>query len=257
MARHSAPLLLAGLVAACGGTVTGAGSDGGAGAGGSGGSGGNGCSRTQDAVEMSIDAFGGQTFDCGTSADGGVPAWSSTATVTAVDATSLTLDGCSPYADCIPMISTVHVSAPGLSLSVIPVGSVVHVDYAGGFSMWACARRIAITSASWSPDPAPPPRLYLAVSDGTANTAAPEWFSVGTTRLACSAEEGSGCGGPKPGDYTLDFTTAAGAPTLSVKMGETATWQLDANNSVRVRNLRSFQTAICDDYWNWAYWVAP
>ena len=37
-------------------------------------------------------------------------------------------------------------------------------------------------------------------------------------------------------------------------MGETVTWKTAATDFT-VRNLRSFQTGYCDDYWNWAYTV--
>ncbi len=42
-------------------------------------------------------------------------------------------------------------------------------------------------------------------------------------------------------------------------MGATADWSIPINGgvqSLRVRNLRSFETGACDDYWNWAWWIA-
>jgi hypothetical protein len=55
-------------------------------------------------------------------------------------------------------------------------------------------------------------------------------------------------------DYAFDFSTPGdGAPTR-VYMGETVTWN-SAGTNFTVRNLRSFQTSICDDYWNWAYTI--
>lgn len=39
-------------------------------------------------------------------------------------------------------------------------------------------------------------------------------------------------------------------------MGQTGVLDFDGGIVWTVRNLRSFQTAICDDYWNWAFWSA-
>jgi hypothetical protein len=29
----------------------------------------------------------------------------------------------------------------------------------------------------------------------------------------------------------------------------------NGGDTFTVRNLRSYQTKACDDYWNWAYWI--
>jgi hypothetical protein len=37
-------------------------------------------------------------------------------------------------------------------------------------------------------------------------------------------------------------------------MGETGSWDVGLH-SFKAHNLRSYQTAVCDDYWNFAYTI--
>lgn len=69
---------------------------------------------------------------------------------------------------------------------------------------------------------------------------------------------GSGCGGgsSQVGDYALRLE--AGGSAVEVEMGEEAELQAElfgASTRFRVHNLRSYESGLCDDYRNWAYWV--
>ena len=72
---------------------------------------------------------------------------------------------------------------------------------------------------------------------------APHFVVVATA--ACLAVA---CGGKAP----IEGVGAAGAG--GVAMGATEQF-VASGRTFRARNLRSFQTEWCDDYWNWAYWV--
>jgi hypothetical protein len=66
-----------------------------------------------------------------------------------------------------------------------------------------------------------------------------------------------GCGGPShPDNYFFVFSSVAfPEKTTRVDMGV-----FDIQNSGKfmldARNLRSYQTDLCDDYWNYAYYLA-
>ena len=44
-------------------------------------------------------------------------------------------------------------------------------------------------------------------------------------------------------------------PVTLVTMGQTSSFLLQGRR-VTAHNLRSYSSGACDDYWNWAYWVA-
>ncbi len=61
-------------------------------------------------------------------------------------------------------------------------------------------------------------------------------------------------------DYTLVFSPLSGGPSLTLATGQTGTLTLSPNATtvqhLPVHNVRSYQTELCDDYGNWAWWAA-
>jgi hypothetical protein len=156
-------------------------------------------------------------------------------------------------AGCVPGNLRVEVTAPDLDLTRFPKVWVRVRAAASRF--YACQQALEITTADpldGSAASEPAGRLLLAVNDGGGALAGAP-FKVDRVPLGCSSERG--CGSPAPDDYAFDFKSATGdGPAVRVSMGESATWT-NAGTSFTVRNLRSFQSVACDDYWNWAYTI--
>jgi hypothetical protein len=110
-----------------------------------------------------------------------------------------------------------------------------------------------------APRPPAGARLYLAVGDGSTEVLY-DSVSIGRVRTGCGiAGGGASCGPVVPDLYQLQFRHAQRVGGPEVPMGATADWSIPINGGVqnlRVRNLRSFETGACDDYWNWAWWIA-
>lgn len=172
---------------------------------------------------------------------------------------ALSVDACSPAADCLPQIFNLTFDAEGLYVDV-PVGAFVHVEVAVDVP-WGCSHRLSITALpNWAGEPSPVPAghtLYLAAADGTVAPPAGAPFIVTPIKLDCPGYP-SGCGGGvEPGQYALRFSSiddpSAG---VLVETGELKNISL-VETWAAVKNLRSFESGACDDYWNWAYWVVP
>jgi hypothetical protein len=56
--------------------------------------------------------------------------------------------------------------------------------------------------------------------------------------------------------YDLQVGVTGAGDSARVAMGKTASFSGLAGESYQVHDVRSFQTAICDDYWNWSLWIA-
>lgn len=101
-------------------------------------------------------------------------------------------------------------------------------------------------------------RLYLAVSDGTTSVLY-DGLSMDRARTGCGVEGGGpSCGPVVPDLYMLRLRHPQRAVGLEVPMGATAAWNIPivgGTQNLRMRNLRSFETGACDDYWNWAWWI--
>ncbi len=227
------------------------------------------CTRTHDAATcLGVVGYDGQIYGCTgkTPTGGGAVSWSTTGIVTKVTSGSFIVDSCAPDANCAPMLSTISVAAPNLTLD-IPVGAIASVTYGGldaGGPTGPSPGLVEVESVGdWggqhNPDGAG--RLYLVVSDGRppsaydacAATGAP--YDVTLEKLACSHYGKFEFPDPAVGDYALHFCSA-GSPDVIVKMGETKSFTV-AGHPMHVRNLRSFLSGELDANWDWAYWISP
>lgn len=253
--RLAASALLS--LTACGGIAY---VDGGGGNGnGGGGTGGTSCQRTYDAFAFSFSpADGGPSLDCasampGTHASTHVEA----SVVQLLDTGGVLLDTCPPNADCDG--STLHVlqvGATGLFLQGLSVGQFVQVDIQVDYP-WGCSQSLLVRNLPFwgglESSGGSLPWVVVAGADGVSSAPEGAPFSIDAVALGCVGVD-QGCG--IEDDFRLDFTTPSG--TVPVHQGETSWINLpdEPMAGLVVRNLRSFETGWCDDYWNWGWWAA-
>jgi hypothetical protein len=177
--------------------------------------------------------------------------------------TSFSLDTCAAGTGCSPEVYRFAIDSPDLTLAV-PLGRQVTVTWLLSISM-TCQQVLVVNdglpsdvaSGTW-------PALWLAGADSTIEPTIPLPFSVAEQALYCNPNPGTShpCGGGAhpPDDYALVFTPASGDPPLSLATGKTGTLALTTApgllQHLTVRDLRSYQTDKCDDYWNWGWWAA-
>jgi len=216
------------------------------------------CYQTDDEFRLDVALYDGTSFGCPGNVTNGV--FEIDGQVLSSDSSSLLLDSCPPNADCMPMASKFNFNAPGLLLSV-PQGAFVKIRLMVAHP-WGCTQQIEITSlAEWGgvKNPMGPQKLiYLSAADGVAETVPGSDILVHKQPLGC-INNGPDCGGGPADMYTLYFgaiwQSSLGTP---VAMGNTAYWPFkgpDADQMLFVRNLRSYSTGMCDDYFNWAWFV--
>lgn len=243
--RPLAPALLATWMLACGGQVS---------------QGPNPpCEQTHETISFALDSFGSPM--CGSSAGGSSsPLKQVFGRVTAVSPRELQLDTCLPCTDCASLSSTLSidsVSLPALDSIFVP-DTLVHL--LASADPFTCAMTLSVRNEpDWCGIPNPiatDTRLYLALGDG-ALTPDPMPVSVTKVPLGCLPSTSPVCGGPQNADsYELDFKNTDSGQVVRVPMGHTATLDADNGGQWQVRNLRSYQTSYCDDYYNWADWIA-
>jgi hypothetical protein len=126
---------------------------------------------------------------------------------------------------------------------------------------YVCAVALSVESlpslgATVNPSPAVG-GLYLAVTDGL--TAQADGVETRFERLPCAHDwSNDDCMGDsgKTGLYALHVASDQLMSPVVARMGETVVAPLAASPGTwHIRNLRSFQTDYCDDYWNFAYWM--
>jgi hypothetical protein len=217
------------------------------------------CGRTYDSFSMRAALYDGRSFDCSGGTDKGPVDLKGQ--VVESTGNSLTIDSCPPNADCMPMRSTFTFDAPDLYLW-IPVGAFVSVALDVEMP-WGCEQRVLISSLpSWGgvPNPVWSPSTLFAASDGVAEPLPGAPFAMEKIGLGCINDPGGGCGGDPPDDYALRFhsTQVPGDPGTVVGMGQVGYWTFTSPavpESYAIKNLRSYSTGYCDDYWNWSWWV--
>ena len=218
------------------------------------------CTETNDRATIWW-VEGGVTTGCpgNVAFDGSTPSFDLDVQVQGATADTLRLDACGPAMNCIRPIE-LHVQAPGLVLSdVVKAPGLAHVSLSfDGF--WGCHATLVVRSlASWEGVQNPAglgDALLLAAIDGGLASPAPDVFSAAPVGLGCNLDAATGCGGAQPvDDYLWRFTATGGAAVADVPMGATRPIAL-GGHGYHARDLRSYQSTACDDYWNWAYWLA-
>ena len=123
---------------------------------------------------------------------------------------------------------------------------------------WGCEHALQIRNLpSWDGYPNSSyqdDRVWLVAADGSVHTFADTPFTIQQKELGCPGEP-YGCGPVPPDTYSLVF--AVGAETHELGQGESTTVTLPTATPqyLDLRNLRSYQPAICDSDWNWGYYA--
>jgi hypothetical protein len=163
------------------------------------------------------------------------------------------MDDCQADQSCVVDGIRIDVDAPDLDLTTVPRVWVQVRFRLGGIR--GCQQSLEITAAvptDGSPSQIPAGLLLLAVDDGGGPL---EGSPYGVERVPLGCHSEKGCGSPAPDEYAFDFRLPANtSSSVRVHMGETASWDVGPH-SFKAHNLRSYQTAACDDYWNFAYTI--
>ena len=218
------------------------------------------CGKTHDEFHVDGYLYDGSVFGCWNGQSGTVQIEGS---VVSSFPDGFTIDSCAPNMDCAaPMISEFYYYANGLQ-TYVPVGSFVRVSLSIEMP-WGCEQRIVVRNMpSWEGVPNPVGQgqeLYLAAADGTLEELPEAPFTIDAIGLGCYPNAPS-CGEPAD-DFVLEFRSNEdpGAIPLALLMGQQTDWHLampGSSQHMSVRNLRSYVSGVCDDYWNWSYWIAP
>jgi hypothetical protein len=164
------------------------------------------------------------------------------------------IDRCSPAADCVPLLLDAIWDEPDLNV-VVPVGAIVRLEYTVGKTWYDCSQALFVTNLpSWdgvanpvASDSSP----WLLAGDGTLSMPATASITIEPIALGCASAPSGGCGGPyAPDEYGLVLRTAT--DDVFLQMGQSTA----IGDGLVAKNLRSYVTGACDDYWNWGYWIA-
>ncbi len=177
----------------------------------------------------------------------------------------LTLDFCSPAADCVPLMGRLRINAPGFNLGATPVGlrrgQYVRVRSRATWS-WGCTMQVEVSNApSWDgvANPVRHDSALLAAAANGEPVALPEApFGVSRQSIGCTMA-GTNCGGGTPELFALSVqghcnTCETDPPPVTVRQGRSEVFGIDGL-SYSARNHRSYNTGYCDDYWNYAWTV--
>ncbi len=244
-------------------------------------------SRAHGRLSVRVSLSNGSTYDCSLAGapDAGGPVYKAdlaiTGTVTLFEKRigdgggptwHIDINTCSSSNGCTTELVQLDIgttiSTPDIN---IPVGTLVAVDYHLGVS-FGCGQSVAINQIGpqgragdsgaldnglllWASDGFIPGSVSEVVMSAQADAqpniyVARELDSCGTVT--------SGCGAIPVADYALKFFQDVYKPDtgVTVRMGYPATAWSISGHAVNIVNLRSYQTNICDDYWNWSYWMS-
>jgi hypothetical protein len=172
--------------------------------------------------------------------------------------TPIVIDSCAPDASCSPMLNELLVDAPAGFTDLVP-GLFVEVRAFAHFEFGGCVTALVIRNVdSFGGVPNPwesGQELWLAGAEGTLVTLDIAPFAVEAVPLGCYPDQEEGCS--VKDDFELRFFDRDLPDNdVVVHMGESEyAWPLEAGASFSPRNLRSYESGLCDDYWNWAYYL--
>jgi hypothetical protein len=177
----------------------------------------------------------------------------------------VTLDYCSPAADCVQQLGTLTIAAPDFTLAaggnpLLP-GQYVRIQTRTTFS-FGCTMQVEIYNApSWDGDTnrvRGDSALLAAAADGERSALPDAAFAVSRQGIDCVAS-GPSCGDGQPELFALSFQGSCrnclrNPDPVLVRQGQTGQFMID-QETLQARNHRSFTTGACDDYWNYAWTV--
>jgi hypothetical protein len=180
--------------------------------------------------------------------------------VIAATPNSIVIDTCGPADDCPMLLAELSVDAPMLSAAGTPVGAYIDITYTMDPVWSGCIHRLVVRNLPvWQGDPNPASgddRLWLAGQDGYEGGGVEGLFSISRKALGCYPDDPSDCGGGPREDYQWHVKSPQAPDGVDVSMGSSA--QVPMGDALmEVRNLQSYASGNCDDYWDWAYWIAP
>lgn len=184
--------------------------------------------------------------------DAGIDSYEFRGAVTRVGRWSVETDGCDPAGVCGTF--TLQGESTGFPEEVgsraLGVGSVVWMRWEVVRGTFHCATSVAATMNLDQQD-----KTVLAAGSGRYTTLPSTSFMIELDPLHCN--DGPSCGSPRSDDYRmLVRSRRTGAELLGIGTNESGRFEHEGLQ-YRAFNFRSYQTArICDDYWNYAYWIA-
>jgi hypothetical protein len=227
-----------------------------------------GCAWTQEGVSVTVHLPDGTTEDCFSFHPDAGPSPKFHRVIRGVvpydligeggSNSSVVINTCGGDAGCTFENAVIHVRSQ-LPFH-IPVGAFVEAEY-WVERPWACTSLLRISNLpEWNGRTNPVSNIaktYVIAADGrdTSPITAATGITATPARLNCPVEAGTGCGGsPMAVDSYAYLFSADGAPPLTARMGQTISWTA-RGQILRSRNHRSYQSGLCDDYFNWSYSV--
>lgn len=172
----------------------------------------------------------------------------------------VTLDHCSPAADCVPLVATLDVSAPGLALApLLSAGQFVSVRWrqSTAYGLGGCARELEVSNLpSWDGVPntvRSDAALILAAADGSTSALTDAPFTLARESYGCVGS-GPGCGDGPPQNFALRF--GASGESSIVLQGEHGLI-LIGGQGYQVTNHQAFVSGACDDAGSFDWVVVP
>ncbi len=219
------------------------------------------CAVTNDHATLSVVSNGIDELDCSRLAEPTDRAmlFTHVGTARSVTATSFELE-CTE-GDCAAERVAIRFEAPGLDATrSLTEGASVRVTASLNY-FFACVTGIAVETNAPAGDAGTSAEPGLLFSVGEGARPPTNIVTVSFDKIDCSypwkSKSCGGVGDDEVGIYAMTARAPFLAHPLTVRMGRTAQSAISGSARVfRERNLRSYQTDGCDDYWNWAGWVA-